>query len=135
MKYHFEILYIRELQKAPEGVVSIVKVTSESKGYDGFMGICIGHYSLSPVHTELRTKASDDNENLLQYLQKVAQSEDGSNMTANEILAVWSSKKNPEKTPAVVHCSDDSQTTMSALSISQSPVAVSCCSSRTLNPV
>ena len=60
-----------------------IQVTAATSGYDGWLGICVGHRSFlntAVLKTETEKKVED---NLLQWMQKVP-----SHMTAGEMLAV-----------------------------------------------
>ena len=88
---HHEVIYKRHMMiHRSEGVVHVVKVTRASHGYDGFLGLCVGHPCLldktvmSPAkHQKTDAQMSD----IMQFLVEKARS--NSTMTASDILAVW----------------------------------------------
>ena len=92
---HNEVLYSRKLsfekdRKRPmDGVVRVAKANVVQHGFDGFIGYCVGHPDL------LRNEAHFP-DSLEQFLQAEAQKK--SQRTAEEILAVWSSKSSESPT-------------------------------------
>ena len=92
--YH-EVIYKRNmLVNRNQGVVQVVKVTKESHGYNGYLGLCVGHPSLLDKQTLTPKQPNVSGQNdLLQYIADEAQK--GSSMTASDILAAWT-KRQPE---------------------------------------
>ena len=87
-------MYERCLVKPAEGVVQLVKATKMDHGFEGYLGICVGHPKLLQIQN-VAAQEKTNQECLLNYLKEEA--ERGSQMTAQDILAVWEKKKeNPE---------------------------------------
>jgi hypothetical protein len=80
----------------------VIKVTKASHGYDGFMGICVGHPSLirnaqpmpaAPMPAAPMALPADAATGLLEYLQNAVR--EGTQMTASELLEVWNTRSQP----------------------------------------
>ena len=95
---HHEVIYIRVLkeQKRKGGVLSIIKVNVESHGYGGYLGLCEGHPQLLQMSRNQPPAREDTIQaSLIPYLEKLAK--DGSKMTAEDILAVWTKRRPTEE--------------------------------------
>lgn len=96
---HHEVMYERCLASPAEGVVEVVKATKEDHGFDGYLGICVGHPNMLQI-LNVAAQEKTNQECLLNYLKEEAKR--GSKMTAQDILAVWEGKKeNPEPVTVV----------------------------------
>ena len=83
---HKEVIYQRQLVKPMEGVVQVIKVTTQSHGYDGYMGICVGHPNMLAIQN-VKAAEKVSQRSLLEFLEEKAKQ--GSDMSASDILAVW----------------------------------------------
>lgn len=110
LEIHHEVVYKRHMKiHKCQGVVDIFKVTKASHGYDGFLGICVGHFSL--LEKSVITPAGQSD--IFQFLEE--QAKNGSTMTASDILAVWS-----KADPAAVTVNTASSPTLSSLTATSS---------------
>lgn len=106
--------------------MKLTKVTRASHGYDGYLGICVGHptlikddgSNLPPADGE--SEESDEG-SLLAVIQKAA--DEGNNMTAKDILAVWTANRPKEITVAV----GDERSQVSSITTGSPSVSVLCC--------
>ena len=69
-------------------------MTKESHGFDGFLGICVGHPNLMQIQNVAAQKTLSD-ASLLEMLRAEAQKDNA--MTIQDILAVWEGKKGSSK--------------------------------------
>ena len=118
---HNEVIYKRHLTTPMKGVVAVVEVTEASHGYDGYLGLGAGHPELDEAKfptpkVELPDKTQST---LLAFLKNEA--EMGSEMTASEILAVWTKEAPPAQAVSV-----STGTGTSLSSVSNTEVSVSC---------
>ena len=91
-KYWKEIPYSRKLSRPQEGVVKVVKVTIASHGFDGYLGLCVGHTALLDT-TVIAPKV--DETTLIDFLRK--QKEEGNgDKSLDDILAVWDGSQKRE---------------------------------------
>lgn len=101
---HKEILYSKKnktkrlddgtvVNILPKGVVKIVKVTYASHGYDGYLGICMGHKTLVDDARPVMDAGSGSFE---QFALEMSQSEDGSKMNAAELLKAYQDRNGTE---------------------------------------
>ena len=79
----------KDRKRPMDGVVRVAKANVVQHGFDGFIGYCVGHPDL--LRNEARFPDS-----LEQFLQ--AEAKKKSQRTAEEILAVWSSKSSESPT-------------------------------------
>lgn len=108
-----EIVYHRKLSKDKrrKSVVDVVKVTDALYGYDGWLGICIGHPTLIHDAKPLRpagkkeeekesSDGSDSTSDFLDALEERAKEDPDGKMTNKEILALLQQKMKTK--PSVV---------------------------------
>ena len=86
-----EVLYIKKLKKWPQGCVDMQKATIEGYGFNGWVGIFVGHSSLLPKSILSPRK---EQETLFQFLEREAAA--GSTKTPSELIAVWTKKSESE---------------------------------------
>ena len=99
-----EIIYTRRLQaKILQGVVQVVKVTLTSHGYDGYLGLCVGHPSL--MESTIASSKLTEEISFMQYMMR--QAKQGCTMTAQELMDSW---KEASPTPAEVSITTDAST-------------------------
>lgn len=103
LRNYQEVVYKRYLKKPTEGVVVVVKVTRASHGYDGWLGLGVGHPQLLDKKVITPTKPAG---NLMAYLQE--QMKSGTDMTTAQLLEAW--EKENKKEDMVVSISDESST-------------------------
>jgi hypothetical protein len=102
LRNYKEVVYKRYLKKPMEGVVAVVKVTKASHGYDGWLGLGVGHPQLLDKKVITPTKPEGS---LMAYLQD--QMKSGTEMTTAQLLEAFA-KEN--KGDMVVSVSDASST-------------------------
>jgi len=117
LRCYKEVVYKRYLQNPMEGIIDVVKVTKASHGYDGWLGLAVGHPQLldKRVITAMKTEG-----NLMDYLHEKLKS--GTSMTTAQLLEEWQKEK---KEDIVVLVSDESSTS-SPLTESSGLTSVSC---------
>lgn len=109
-----EVIYQRLLGKPMQGVVKVIKVTKESHGFNGFLGLCVGNDLLAQIVLTTKPLALPQPEgSIMEYLQKLTKA--GSTMTPQDILAVWEKTNSPEKPAAAVSVNGEDNTTVSTL--------------------
>ena len=118
---HCEILYIRKLSKLPEGVTKLVKSTNVDHGWNGWVGICVGHPTLIADAVPL---VSADESTFMDYCNKKAK--EGCTMTAAELVAEWTSKSKPKPRVVSVPVGDSESETSSVTDAAAVSVAVYC---------
>jgi hypothetical protein len=89
--HYQEVVYMRHLTKPMEGVVDVVKVTVASHGYNGWLGLCVGHLQLLEKKVMPSPEFEVPGNGLLQYLQDMVKS--GSTKTTAELLEDWQVKR------------------------------------------
>jgi hypothetical protein len=117
LKCYKEVIYKRHLKNPMEGIIDVVKVTKASHGYDGWLGLAVGHPQLLDKQVITPTRHEG---NLMVYLHEKLKS--GTSMTTAQLLEEWEKEK---KEDMVVSVSDESSTS-SPLTESSGLTSVSC---------
>jgi hypothetical protein len=102
LKCYKEVVYKRHLKNPMEGIIDVVKVTKASHGYDGWLGLAVGHPQLLDKQVITPTRHEG---NLMVYLHEKLKS--GTSMTTAQLLEEWEKEK---KEDMVVSVSDESST-------------------------
>ena len=99
-KLHKEVLHERWLKekKPHQGVVKVIKVTAESHGFNGFIGLCVGHKDL--VRDVLESSAITKSELPLDLkkldLETFIRDRMSTNNTIAAVMDEWEKLKNKE---------------------------------------
>lgn len=102
----------------------MIKVTKASHGFNGFLGLCVGHRLLDKeVLTTKPLTVPNSEASIMEYLQRLTK--EGSTMTPQDILAVWEKKKSPEKPAAAVSVNGGEEDTVSTVSTLTTHASVS----------
>ena len=110
-----------------EGVVEVVKTNERDHGYNGFMGICVGHPNMLAIQN-VQAAEKMSQRTLLEFLQTKAK--EGSNMSAVDILAVWTkeAETTTAKDSSPVSPSPNTQGNPSTVSPEQASTTENACS-------
>ena len=87
LRFKNQVLHQRKLDKPMEGVLAVIKVTKESHGFDGHLGLGEGHPELPEI--DEASSAPKEGELLHCYLTRMMQK--GTNKTTAELLDGWNS--------------------------------------------
>ena len=116
---HHEVCYERNLKKPKNGVVEVLKVTKASHGFDGFLGICVGHPKLMAIQN-VAAQETLNHGSLLDILRAEAKKENS--MTLQDILAVWDGKKGSSDKVGVATISPEAKRTIDTTPTSNTPI-------------
>ena len=79
-----------------EGVVEVIKVSAATHGYNGYLGICVGHPRLLQIQSAQQQEKLSQR-TIMDFLKEKAK--EGSKMSAQDILAVWTKEENISTPP------------------------------------
>lgn len=118
LEVHQEVVYHRYMSKPTKGVVKVIKVDIKQFGFDGFLGLGVGHPLLLKIDTAVTVKPkkpdpSPEERSIFQYLQE----------TAPDILACWTKATKQDKPEIVTLASEDSTVASSLTSSDSTPVS------------
>ena len=118
LEVHREVVYHRYMSKPMKGVVRVIKVAEKDFGYDGYLGLGVGHPLLLTMDTAVTVKPKNPNpsreeRSIFQYLQE----------TAPDILACWTRETKQDKPEEVTLASGDSTVASSLTTSVSTPVS------------
>lgn len=124
MALHKEVCYIKLLQPGAlkRGVMQLLKVTKHSHGFDGYLGLCVGHIGLTNMAIAAEKALPMTFED---FATQKASETAGATMTLPQLMEEWRKvNPNPEK-PTVVSIRTDGDSTC-ASSISTNATVRKC---------
>ena len=115
---HLEVIYNRSLKSPMRGVVSVIKVTVQSHGFDGYLGRCANHPGLVKEQVENERTAANlktkEELSLQHFLEAKAQQ--GGTMDIIALLQEWNTA---DKRPMEISVSTTSLTSSTASPLTQ----------------